>query len=277
MNILLLTKTSAVSIEDLATMASAIALSGNVFAAAWQLRPLSVGALASPAPWQLKVVQRIIAIVGGEAKTPDEFGMNGCSSLFDGPAALSVMLDAEIKESLASAAPVGWIARRPEGGAPLTPLAPVAPFALFAPSTLLGVRAVRAVQTVQTVREGVAPAALEGAAPAALEDAFEAVGPVLGTSYSMKIRLRGVMRPVSLSNFLLPKWYGQESPASIGFDHLGICKDRYEILPSGYHLTREVRQDGAEGGMLAVKKEFGRACQESVSVRRHIEVKAKKP
>ena len=222
MNILLLTKTPAVPIEDLAAMASAITLSGNVFTAAWQLRPLSVGALASPAPWQLKVVQRIITVVGGEAKNADEFSMNGCSSLFDGASALSMMLDAEIKESLASTAPIGWLKR----------------------------------------------------VDASVEDAFEAVGPVLGTSYAMKIRLRGIMRPVSLSNFLLPKWYGQESPASIGFDHLGLCKDRYEILPSGYHSIRKGRQVGPDGGTIAqgsVKTSYGRSFQKSATVQRHID------
>ena len=242
MNVLLLTKTSAVSIEDLAAMANAIMLSGNVFTAAWRLRPLSVGALAKPEPWQLKVVQRIITIVGGEAKNADEFSMNGCSSLFDGPSALSVMLDAEIKESLASAAPIGWIPR----------------------SGLAGLA-------------GSGSGAGSGPAPAALEDAFEAVGPVLGSSYVMKVRLRGIMRPVSLSNFLLPKWYGQESPASISFDHLGICKNHYEILPSGYHTIREGRQVGPDGGTIAqggVKTSYGRSFQKSATVQRHIDKRA---
>jgi hypothetical protein len=223
MNVLLLAAPGAVATDDLEAIAKAIALSANTLATAWSLRPVSVDALANPAPWQLRAVNRVIRIVGGAPASPGEFSSNGASSVFAGPNSLCAMLDVEIKEALVREAKVRWIAR----------------------------------------------------AGTHVEDAFEAVGPVLGSTYTLKIRLRGYMQPISVSNFLLPKWFGLPSTAPSGFDQVGACKSAHEILPSGYHTTREILQNKSDGGTVQrapAKTVYGPSFQKSAAVQRRIDL-----
>lgn len=80
------------------------------------------------------------------------------------------------------------------------------------------------------------------------EDAREACDAVQGASFTVPVRgTGGAVKQVELCNYLLPAWFDAQTTET-KFDRLGLCKAPFEVLQSGYHVTRVTGPEKASGG-----------------------------
>ena len=87
--------------------------------------------------------------------------------------------------------------------------------------------------------------------------AREIADPVESDTYDIDVTLFGVTRPVTVSNFVYPQWFGMpNADGSAKLDHLGLCTEPFEVRGGGYIITRDAADNvvnvyGAKAGIVA--------------------------
>ena len=80
------------------------------------------------------------------------------------------------------------------------------------------------------------------------EDAREVCDAVQGASYTVPMRSRnGATRNVEICNYLLPAWFDAQALAG-PYDKLGLCSEPFEVLSTGYHVTRVTGPEKVSNG-----------------------------
>ena len=71
--------------------------------------------------------------------------------------------------------------------------------------------------------------------------AFEVADPVEADEYPIQATVMRKTRPVLVSNFVLPAWFGiAKGPP---FDYLGLCVEEFELRPQSYMVVRDQNGD----------------------------------